>query len=208
MQTHVGSDKVRSASQRGVGNELIEHIDGHDVPGEAGGSEYDASGSDGSSDLSNGCSAGIDLFVANIDGVDTGPLAIEVADQLLKVCLDVANAVNASKYRQAMCRRRLRHNTHITADVVGPNMPVAIFFQESEILVDLVGRLALSCSVDHVVADAVTATGSTGGTRGGSRWSGDGWNVRSHIGIAGKDSWSRLAVSIWCSCRRRSSDFG
>lgn len=207
--THIGSHKVGITSQGRVRDELVEYIHSYNVSVVTGSFEHGATCVDCCGNLSHRCCTLIDLLVADVDGNHIGPVAADIADQLLKITSHIADAVNASKDRHAVSSRLLDDNAYIATNIVRPDHLVTVLREEGEILADLIGGFALGLGIDHVVADTVSAGAVNSRCRG--RSGGRARDTRDDCSrsFAGSrnDSWRRFSVSIGCSGGRRSSVF-
>lgn len=159
-KTNVSGQIVGRAGQSWVCNELVENIHSHDVAGIPGCLKKTPSSVYGSNNLSSAGGALIDLLIADVDCIHSCPVAVEVTDQLSKIASYVADTVNASKQPQAVGGRLLSDHSNVTSDIVGADLGIAALCEKSKVRVDLSRRLALCCSIDHIVADSITtATG-------------------------------------------------
>lgn len=155
----VGGAVVRGLAEGGVGDDGDEGVNGDDLAGVAGGAEHAAGGGEGGDDVRSGALAGVDDFVADVDGVDDRPVGRKHADQLAEVALHVGDGVDAGEELHARGGGDGGgQGAHVAADIVGADEGVALGGELSHLGLDLLGGTAAAIIGHQVVGEAVAAS--------------------------------------------------
>ena len=141
-------------------------VDGDDGAVVSGGLEELAGLVDGGGDLVDGGFAVVDELVADADGVDAGPVAVDGVDEGLGLGGDFVDVEDAGEELDGLAFGGGQHVADLRA--VGPVEPEHLVAGDfGEVLADLRGAFAGVVGVVGRVGDAVAEAGSLGRCR---RW--------------------------------------